>query len=259
MVKLNQIHPGVGIEFEQVKPAFPPGLRFGDVRVFHKSDPVFKAEEVKVALGILPLFVLRPTLKFKCEAYDGKLNGKVGVSVFDFQNVSANVRLKNINMANIEVLHTMLPQYDLSGIISGNIRGSTKKDDGVYLKSGLHLTDGGVKFQRPFYGLDGLSFKEIETDFEINDTLLKIDRLITKGSDLNGSISGTVNIRHPVRRSKLNIKGEVTPGPTIINKLGELEPMIAVFLRSRSGKKGIPINLNGTLANPGFFNFPGRR
>jgi hypothetical protein len=90
-------------------------------------------------------------------------------------------------------------------------------------------------------------------------SLLKIDRFVSSGGDLSGSLAGTVNIRQPIRRSKLSIKGEVNPGPDIISKLGNLDPMISVFLRNRSGKKGIPINLNGTLDNPGFFNLTGRR
>jgi len=207
----------------------------------------------------LPLFLLRPTLKFKCDAYDGSLNGKVGVSAFDFSKISGDVRLKDINVASMEALHMVLPLYNLSGRVSGDLRGNTKKNNEVFLKSDLRVLDCGINFLTPLYGLEGLTFSEIETDFEMNGTLLKIDRLIAKGSDLAGNISGTINIRHPIQRSKLNIKGEVNPGPTIISQLGEMGPMVNVFLKNRSGKKGIPINLNGTLQNPGFFNLPARR
>jgi len=259
MVRLNQINPDIDVVFEQVKPAFPPGIGFSEVSVFHKRVPVFEAETAKITLGILPLFVLRPTVKFKCDAYDGHLKGKVGVSAFDFEKVSGDVRLENVDIADIEALHMLLPRYDLAGLLSGDIEGATKKDDGTYLKSDLRLAGGGIEFSTPLYGLNDLTFEEIETDFEMNGTLLKIDRLVTKGNDLNGSITGTVTVKQPIGRSKLSIKGEVTPGPDIISKLGELEPMISVFLRNRSGKKGFPINQNGTLDNPGFFNLPGRR
>jgi len=258
MTNLNQINPDVEIAFERVKPVFPPGLGLSDVQIFHRRDPVFKAEKVKVALGILPLFVLRPTLKFNCDAYEGSLKGKAGVSVLNLSNISADVRLKNVNIESIDALHMVVPQYDLSGKINGNIKGSTQTDEGVFLKSGLRLTDFSVEFLTPLYGLHDLLFTEIETEFEMNGTLLKIDRLVAKGDDLSGNVSGTVTIKQPIQRSKLNIKGEVNPGPNIIKELGELEPMVSVFLKNRSGK-GIPINLNGTLNNPGFFKLPRRR
>ena len=87
MVRLNQVNPDVDVAFEQVKPVFPPGLGFTEFSIFHKSEPVFKAETARVTLGILPLFVLRPTIKFKCDAYEGHLKGRVGVSAFDFEKI----------------------------------------------------------------------------------------------------------------------------------------------------------------------------
>jgi type II secretion system protein N len=259
MVHLNQINRDVQISFETVDPAFPPGVELDSVTVFHRNERVFVAEAVDLSIGILPLFILRPTVKFKCDAYDGQVAGKVGVSAFDVRKVSADIRLKNLNIGGIEAFHMALPQYDFFGIVSGSVTGNTRGKNGLSLKSGLRLADGRIEFITPLYGLDNLSFTEMETEFEIDGMLLKIDRLTAEGSDLTGSIAGTVNIKYPVRRSKLNLKGEVTPGPDIIKKLGELEPMISVFLRNRSGKKGLPINLNGTLDNPGFFNLPARR
>ncbi len=254
VTNVHKINPAVDITLKGVDPVFPIGLVLHSVSIYHEDDPVFDAEKLKLSPGFLSLFMGRLAFKFNCDAYGGNFKGGAAIPAVGggMDNVSADVKLTDIQVGDVLALKLFIPQYNLSGILTGDVTYSIKKNRKRSLESHLNLMDSSVEFLASFYGLEALSFKQIDAEFALNNDVLKIEKFVSKGGDLSGSITGSINIKTPIQRSELDLKADVTPGPVITDKLQQLGPMVKMLLKGKAGKKGIPVHFTGTIEKPGF-------
>ncbi|MCP4672510.1 MAG: type II secretion system protein GspN [Desulfobacula sp.] len=254
ITNVNHINPDVDITLKGVDPVFPIGLKLHNVSIYHEDDPVFDADKLTLSPGLLSLFIGRLSLKFDCDAYGGNFKGGAGMPVIGggIDNMSADVSLTDIQVGDILAFKLFLPQYNFSGILTGDITYNLKKNRKRSLESQLNLMDSSVEFLASFYGLEALAFKQIDAEITLNNDLLKIEKLVSNGGDLSGNITGSINIKTPIQRSVLDLKADVTPGPVIMDKLQKLGPMVKMLLKGRAGKKGVPVHLTGTIEKPGF-------
>ena len=255
VTKVHGINPQIRITLDKVTPSFPLGLVLKDVSVYYEEKPVFEAQRLRLSPAFLPLLTGKSALKFKCHAYGGKIKGRAGVSLFGggMDNLFAKADLTDVQIGKVQALKTILPQYGLAGVLNGDIPYKADKKDKRTMTSNLTVTDSKVDFLIFFYGIETLSFKEVDVNLKLKDDILTVEKFVSNSTDLGGNITGTVTLKTPFRRSKLDLEGDVTPGPAVLDKMEKLGPMVKMLLKSRPGNKGIPVRLTGTVERPGYF------
>ncbi len=255
VTKVQGINPQIRITLDNVTPSFPLGFVLKDVSVSYEENPVFEAELLRLSPSFLSLLTGKSAFKFKCHAYGGKIKGRAGVPLFGggIDNMFAKADLTDVQIGKVQALKTMLPQYGLSGVLNGDIVFTADKKNKRTMTSNLTATDSKVDFLIFFYGIETLSFKEVDATLKLKNDILTVEKFVSNSTDLGGSVTGTVTLKNPFRRSKLDLEGDVTPGPAVLDKMEKLGPMVKMLLKSRPGDKGIPVRLTGTIERPGYF------
>ncbi len=249
---LNRINPDLDIMIGNVKPAFLPGIKLYNVSAYHRGDSIFDAEKIVLSPAILSLFMGKLRLNIGSTVYAGVIKAKVDFSLKKFRLEKVNMKMNNIQIGEIIALKNLMP-HDLEGILNGNVTYDAGEEKNIFITSDIALTEFGIEFLSPYYGLETLNLKNIEAALELNKNQLKVNRFTNVGGDADGNLAGSVLIRDIIERSVLNLKGSVRPNAVLVDKLGKINPVVKAFLKKSSGNSGIPLNIQGTLERPRFF------
>jgi len=249
---LNRINPDFDITISKVRPDFPPGIKLYNVSAYYRGDSIFDAEKIVLSPAILSFFVGRLSLNIGSSVYAGLIDAKVDFSWKKFLPKKAYVKMNGIQIGEIIMLKNLVP-HDLEGVLNGNITYDAGEEKNISVMSDILLSEFGIEFLSPYYGLETLGLKNIEADLELNGNQLKVNRFTNTGGDADGSLSGSVLIRNVIGRSVLNLKGSVRPNLVFIEKLGKINPVVKVFFKKSSGNSDIPLHIQGTLERPRFF------
>lgn len=249
---LNRINPDLDVMIGDVKPGFLPGITLYNVSAYHRGDSILDAEKIVVSPAILSFFVGKLSLNIDTAVYAGKVEAKVDFSWNKFRLKKVYMKMNNILIGEIIALKNLMP-HDLEGIFNGNITYDAGEEKNVSVTSDIALTEFGIEFLSPYYGLEALNLKNIEADLDLNKNQLTVNRFTNVGGDADGNLVGSVLLRDIIGRSVLNLKGSVRPNAVFVDKLGKINPMVKAFLKKSSGNSGIPLNIQGTLERPRFF------
>lgn len=247
----NQVDPHVKVAIEDLEPSFPPGLLLRQITIYYRDKPLFKFEKLKVVPGVLSLVKRQLTAYYNGNLYDGSVQGKVAFPLRKNSRLFAAAELSGINLGSVMALREIIP-HRLFGMLSGALTYErVEKNNTVSAESDLQLKECGIEFNTPVYGLDHIDFNEIDAGFVLKGRRLKIERITGAGKDLDAVVSGSVMIRQEMNKSILNVEGEISPQPSLMDRMGRLAHM-KNFIKSRSGTRGIGFRLRGTPDNPRF-------
>lgn len=249
--QIGQMVPDVSVAIEDVKPAFPPGLKFLNLQVLHREETVLDTEKLSISPGLWPLLTGRLAVNIGCIAYAGEMDATVYLSGTDLKLRAADLNVSQVQIGDVNALGKYVA-HDLTGSLSGRIHYEIDENKNTVIQGTLALQDFQIIFASPFHGLDQLNLDNIEADFESDRNQVKMNRFVNQGGDVDGSLSGTVLLRRRIEQSVLNLTGTVNPNPAFTDKLGRLGPIVRRMLK-KSGGEGFPLKLQGTFERPRFF------
>lgn len=243
---LTATHPELNITIDRVTPAFPPGLRLQSINFYHRDALLLKAEQIKIFPGYLSLFSPAIDFVFKGRAYAGLLEGRGNITKNRAaRQIMTGARFSGIQIEKIAALQD-LAGLKISGLLEGKAEYNFSQKSSGNLSAELALSDCEIGLTAPLLNLDTFSFSKIEAEVALNNQQLRIKKCIIKGSQMDGTFTGSVILKNPANKSVLNISGTVTPRPLLFSKLGSLLP----GNKKMSGKKGFSVKLGGTLGQP---------
>jgi len=249
---LNRINPDLDIVIGSVKPGIPLGMKLYNVSAYYRGDSILDAEKVVLSPTILPLFTGKLSLQIDSAIYSGLVEAEVDFSWKKLVPEKVHLNMNKIQIGEIIMLKNLIP-HDLEGVLTGNIHYAAGEEKNSSITSDMLLSEFGIEFLSPYYGLETLNLKKMEADLELNGNQLKVNRFTNTGGDVDGNLSGTVLIRNVIGRSMLNLQGSVRPNPVFIEKLGKISPVVKTFLKKSSENSNIPVRIQGTLERPRFF------
>ena len=112
------------------------------------------------------------------------------------------------------------------------------------------LSDVGLGVSDSMLKVETVRFDDIQTVFTADRNKIHISKGVLKGPQLDGEVSGNIYLETPLERSRLHLKGHVKPHASFISKLNNTLP-VDLLIRNKSGKKGFPVSINGTVKAPG--------
>jgi type II secretion system protein N len=252
--KVSTARPGYALTIDQVRPAFPPGLRLESADLREGENPVLTIDEIRISPRLLSLLGPEPTVDFTGRLYSGIFRGngsllKGNSEIEGPDRIRVDADLTDIHLEEIEPLRNV-SIHSVSGNLTGKLRylgnpfSSTAEAD-------LNLADCTIEFGTPLFNLAQISFAAIDAKLTLQDMKqLEVKECVAKGSQLGGDVSGAVTLRDPPENSALNLSGAVKPHASLVAKLGE--GVVSLLFRKNRGETAFPFRITGTLAQPQF-------
>jgi type II secretion system protein N len=245
--QIRQMHPYLTVKISRVKPAFPPGLKFYRVSVYHLDQTLAGLDDLKISPDILSLFLATTHFAFEGKGYGGILKGRVDIiKKSPGREVMIDADLAGIQVSQIEALSAVTTHK-----ISGNLEGRLTFKSNVpnqALTGDLTLMDGQIEFSLPVLNQNAITFDTIETEVELNDRSLTINRCQLEGNQLDAEVAGSIKFNSGSARKLLNLSGTVMPHEALLAKLGNNIPEL--IRGSKLDNQGIPFRIKGPMDSP---------
>lgn len=205
------------------------------------TEAVLRPDYRRLIRGYLPA-------RFTGELSAGRVQGRFGLSRdVGMRDAYLDVHTERLELARLQGMASALGRK-VEGTLSGELQFQGNLEDVVQTQGSGHITiiDGAVETKVGFPGLDTIPFERVEVLFSVKDGLVQLEEADMQGPVFTGSLSGTVELRQRLSRSRLSVQGTLTPGPEIREN-----PFLGRLLgRAMQGERTIPIQVRGTLERP---------
>ena len=250
-LNLNSAHPDINITIDQVKLAFPLGLRLHQVDLYHLNDFFLNAEYIKIVPDFLSFFRSKPVFFFKGRTYEGAFEGRGELTKDIFAgNVVVDAKLSRIQINKVDTIQ-QLTGLKVSGILNGDLTYSGGGKSKGNLRARLNISDSTIELLTPFFNLDSIIFDKIDAEFTVKNRKLQFKHCVLQGSQVDGSIAGSVTLNSPIGKSAIKLIGTIKPNQLFLSKLGKDFP-VSQLPKKIFNKNGFPVKFSGTLDKPTF-------
>lgn len=199
----------------------------------------------KLTISPKPWEILRGSLGFGYHAVlaAGEVDGKMRLP---FKKSKRPMEL-TLDMANVDLNgmskifpQTMRPQ----GIISGDLSIMTARESFDKATGSLTLSwkKGSLPLGMPSLPFDALTFENLDLDGTIDKGLLNLEKVEFTG-DYSGTMTGSMRLSRDIKKSRLNITGEVTLPEAMRKALGS---------DAMTSGQGTRFTLRGSVEKPRF-------
>lgn len=242
--QVNERLSGYNLSINQAVPVFPPGLRLDTLKLDHQGKSLVEIEHLKINPVYLSILSEDKIFLFSGLAYDGNIDGQTVITFNSKPKIDLNIEFQGIQIDEINSLKQFIA-YEMSGTASGNIIFNNYEDDIGKGTSKITISDSSINFKPSLFGIDRLTFKTIETEFELKNRLILLKRFEIKSRQLSGDAAGSINIKYPINKSRINISGKIKPHPAMLKEFGSL-------FSKKLKNGGIPFRITGTFDRPNF-------
>jgi len=252
---VSRAEPKLSFDAERIKPWLPARLHFVESRVYVRDksqSSIFRAESFYVGPQIVKLFKGDYRLQLDGKAYNGEIHGWLDPPDENKDSLAGEINFENFDLAAHEILAKEL-KHRVIGSVGGNItfaRNSAKIDD-INGKAVLRLSDGQLLFQEAIFGIPSIDMRSVEFEMELNNRKVNIIKAELAGSDIKGSVTGSIQLHKDIMQSSLNLKGTLEP----LAEFYKNNPNVRELLKNmkKRVKRGqYFFAVTGTLDNPRF-------
>ncbi len=246
-----RINPEIEITIREVKPVFPPGLKFEKVDLIKNEKNLINADFIYIYPDYLSFFSAETVINFKCLAYNGKIQGKINIKKNKKNmGMTALTKITDIDLSKIPQI-TELDGIKISGILNGpaNYELNKKKEEKALLT--LTLSKSKVTFSKPVYSLHEIAFTTVNAKISVQGKQVNINKCEFYGPYIDGNFSGKLYVRNNVKQSRINISGSIQLHHKIIDSVKKVFPVAGIFKKNTMDIK-LPFKIKGVIADPKF-------
>ena len=254
--EVAEANPPMVLSLQTLRPSFPPGVDFIDVRLALRETPqqdLMRATSISIIPAAWSFLSGEPQYNFDAHAYDGDIEGHVRFERYATDAPFAtSIRLNGIHIGYHPYLASLLGR-EVSGVLGGAIHFAAQQNkfiEGVG-QGTIVISDGGFKLLEPILGLDSLTFERLSMEMSLRDRKLSLNRVQLDGKTLKGELSGHVTLNTDLSRSRLDLKGTLEPlGGILGNTKGDAAALR--ILRQGLTKLKRSFVIQGTFRKPQF-------
>lgn len=251
-----KMEPPLHLTVERLRPSLRLGLRLHHLKLALEDEPektLFQADDMFVRLGLWSLIENSLRCHINCRAYGGTIEGTIHFkerqTSSPFDSVAA---LREINMDRIPHLQELIGRK-ITGVLSGTIDYTGQYNlplDGVG-NADLTMANGELQLfgPIPFLDIDQLAFEKLALSLALKKRLLRLIQLNFEGDQLQGSLTGTIQLRDQLSKSRVDLKGKVSLSGDLGGDLSEESPA-ANLIRQRMTRGALSFAVYGTLEDP---------
>jgi len=247
--RLAAIDPLLSLDAASVRPALPPGLKMVGVDLNHDGLRLAQFENARLSPVLASLLKEEKQIRFQARLADGDITGRAVVADAGPTGlVRAEADLDRIRLDRLEAIKA-IDRFGLSGTLQGHLthdrgQGHIGMTNGRLNAAGLRIA-----LKTPFFGISEVIVDQADIEFSFNGRNLRIKALGFGGPMVEGKINGTIELRAPFGKSRLNLSGNAKPQPELFARLQETIPQEVVNPRTL-GTRGLSFRLRGSVDNP---------
>ena len=250
----GRINPEFGFKAEKIRPSIPAGLRItsGQIYLSNTSGPaVFKADSFFIEPHILKYVKGEYSFDLAGKAYKGDINGTLNFSGAD-KNVTGEIMFRDFVLADYNFLNEKF-KHRIIGNLSGEIVYSNESK-GTAGRSGsfdLRLSDGRLQFQAPVFNIASLNLQSIKLEAKLRRREITIIKAELEGPEVNGSMTGSIQLQNDIRLSQLNLRGTLEPLAEFYKNYPEVRQLLKT-MKKRVKRGQYFFTITGTIGDPKF-------
>jgi type II secretion system protein N len=248
---VEKVLPGTTCSIGRIDYDFPLAFRIRDIRVTLKRQP----EDVLFVIKHLSGNVepRQSSCRLSAEAYDGRHECRLLIKGDTL--TLADIKIHHLDLGQWGTLQRLLGRkvtgfLDVTGAYAGRL-GKLMAGEA---KGVVAVREGSMELLQPILSLNTVNFQNVETEFQLRDQLVTMQKGNYHGAELNGAFSGTFRVSDPLGSGTLEVSGNLTP-----LSLADVDPRLknrATILQTRYKQATLPFVISGTLAGP-LFRFGG--
>ncbi len=249
MHKASSVNPVCQITIKRLSPHFPPGLLLNQVNLFYENRPLFNADEITLFPKWLSLFSASKAVQFEGVAYQGEISGMVSSVVSKSGRYPVlSATFNQLDLMAIPWLQERM-MVDIAGTMTGKLRFEQKT---IQERSGsvtAEIANCTIGLDNPLFDLEQLEFDEFNLAAILANSTLQIQQSFFSGYQMDGSLSGSIDLASQLENSRLKVNIIVKPNRVF---LSNLPGMLSSFLSANGlkEKEELTIRVTGTIKNP---------
>jgi len=251
---ITGINPELHFKAEKISPWISPGLKISDGEIYlgtAVASPVFKADSLYIKPQFMKLLGGEYNVSISGTAYKGEIKGSLQSEDKEGKILEGKLAFKDFDLAVYSFLAEKLP-HRLSGLFSGNVvyarDASNPAGSG---KADFKLAGGQLQFENPILGIDSVNLQNIDLELELRNRNVTVVKGELTGSELNASVTGSIQLYPDLKNSQLNLKGTVEPLAEFYRKYPEIRELLK-SMKKRVKRGQYFFAVTGTLGQPRF-------
>lgn len=251
---IRRINPEFVFEAEKIGPWIPAGLQITAGKIYlgnPSGAAVFKTDSLYIRPHILKLVKGAYSFDLDGEAYKGDINGTLHFTGEE-KNIASEIAFRDFVLAEYDFL-TEKFKHRLIGRLSGEIVYSNESvgTAGGSGKADLRLSDGQLQFQAPVFNISSLDLQSIKLEAELSRRERTIIKAQLEGPEVNGSMTGSIQLQKDIGLSQLNLKGTLEPQAEFYKNHPEIRELLKA-MKTRVKRGEYFFTVTGTLGDPKF-------
>jgi len=243
--RLKAFNPDLKLTVAEIKPVLPPALKLEKVKISYLDIPLVEIGRLKVGPVLKSLFDPEQAYFFQADLYGGTIDGRLNlVRKASFDTAELISTLSGIRIAESAELQHLLGR-SLAGTLGGEIHLAAGSRNAT---AALKISDGRVGIPGSVLGIKELSFKDLSADIAAQNRNLRIKGCTIRGSQVDGQVKGTIELRQPIGKSVLNLTGSFRPHDQFLAAVGKRFPLNLLPRKNAGGN--FPVRFGGTIAAP---------
>lgn len=247
--RLTNIDASLSMDMETIRPAIPPGLEMTGLNLNRDEIRLAHFDTVRLLPDLSTLLRDNKQARFQAQLADGTVNGR---AVMEGNGPTGSVHLEaDLEQIRLEDLDAVKAVTDvtLSGLLKGRMTHDGGRAPGAVTNGALTAAPLQITLKAPFFGITQLVVDQADTEFSISGRTLRLKRLNFDGPMIEGRITGTIVLAHPLGQSQLNLTGNTKPKPELLARLQETLPAGIVNIRTL-GNRGLTFQVRGDIDSP---------
>jgi type II secretion system protein N len=247
--RLAAIEPSLTMTAETMRPTLSPGLKMTGVDLNRDSVRLAHFTDARVAPDLMTLLKGNKQARFQARLADGTIQGRAvmaGSGATGQLQVEAD--LSQIRIEQIDGLKVS-DRFTLSGILKGHVTHNGDRSPAGATSGRLTVSGLRIALKAALFGISELVMDGTDMEFSTSRQSLRIKTLTFNGPMLEGKITGTIGLKHPFGKSRLNLTGNAKPQPELFARLQETIPPGIVNTQTL-GTRGLTFTVRGSIDNP---------
>jgi type II secretion system protein N len=252
---VSRANPKLSFKAGHIGPWVPAGLRLVEAKVIltdNSQVPLFRAEKFYAGPQIAELFKGGSRIQLDGKVYKGEMHGWLDLPGQNNNPLAGEINFKNFDLASHELL-AQITAYKVIGRLGGNItfNGNPAEIGDLNGKVVLRLSDGQLQFQEPIFGIASIDMKSIDFELGLDNRQVNVIKAELSGSEIKGSLTGSIQLHKDFMQSSLNLKGTLEPLAEFYKNNPNIREMLK-NMKKRVKRGQYFFAVTGTLDDPRF-------
>lgn len=251
---VEKAFPAISLRIDKVTPYIGPGIALKEVTLLHKDNSgavLGKFERILISPALWALVRGDRYFDIRAEGFKGTIKATVNILEKEGKRgFQTDTEMEAIRLEELKVLSNLAGRK-IEGVLNGSIFliFSISNPISANGRARLRLAGCTIELLQPIMGFSELAFGEVTLNANLEKRRINLSQADFKGRELNGFVSGFIDLTAPFYDSGLELKGVIEPHAALFSG-PDVRPDTKVLMMQFLKKGKINFTVRGTMRNP---------